>query len=463
MGLTAPGAGMGCPRRMEPGLAPCVPRPWAWAPASQPDGLCSETGLRPLDSSRLCPLLPGGGCALSRGTGPDLGAGPWPGLSRSWLSVFPRSAGNTGRPSLPAPAAATRRPLHVKPPPTQRWPRGSGPSSLTPAPCQPSGPAAPASRSAPARDTLDRHLGVAVGRAWAPKPGFHGALHDLLDETQSCSDSLGSRTPGPVGAHGPGPPQARALSPCWHPKGRWGGAGRGGPDSGGAELPHGSAHVFQPQVPAGTDHSRPCLWHPQPQHSSVHSAPYRTASPEASAQAREAWLGSWGQGPALGCCDPNARGHSRPQKQALSSLPGLDFTPAGGSQAEPQPAWREDRRPDSRPHAAAQPPAGPPRTPSPRRPQQGLLGAARDLAGHPPTARATAARPAPRTRASPEVRPAWPTRVPCHLGMGQALGSAHSRRLPREATGPLALIKTTEVLDVRSMGLRMYAIGPCLW
>lgn len=239
MGLTAPGAGVGCPRRMEPGLAPCVPRPWAWAPASQPDGLCSETGLRPRDSSRLCPLLPGGGCALSRGTGPDLGAGPWPGLSRSWLSVFPRSAGNTGRPPLPAPAAATRRPLHVKPPPTQPWPRGSGPSSLTPALRQPSGPAAPASRSAPARDTLGRHLGVAVGRAWAPKPGFRGALHDLLDETQSCSDSLGSRTPGPVGAHGPGPPQARALSPCGHPKGRWGGAGRGG-----------AAPWLRPRVPA---------------------------------------------------------------------------------------------------------------------------------------------------------------------------------------------------------------------
>lgn len=249
MGLTAPGAGMGCPRRMEPGLAPCVPRPWAWAPASQPDGLYSETGLRPLDSSRLCPLLPGGGCALSRGTGPDLGVGPWPGLSRSWLSVFPRSAGNTGRPSLPAPAAATRRPLHVKPPPTQRWPRGSGPSSLTPAPCQPSGPAAPASRSAPARDTLDRHLGVAVGRAWAPKPGFRGVLHDLLDETQSCSDSLGSRTPGPVldaGGTRPRPTSGQGPLALRAPQGPVGRGREGRP----RQRRGGAAPWLRPRVPA---------------------------------------------------------------------------------------------------------------------------------------------------------------------------------------------------------------------
>lgn len=248
-GAHRPRGGGGVPEEDGAGLAPCVPRPWAWAPASQPDGLCSETGLRPLDSSRLCPLLPGGGCALSRGTGPDLGAGPWPGLSRSWLSVFPRSAGNTGRPSLPAPAAATRRPLHVKPPPTQRWPRGSGPSSLTPAPRQPSGPAAPASRSAPARDTLDRHLGVAVGRAWAPKPGFHGALHDLLDETQSCSDSLGSRTPGPVldaGGTRPRPTSGQGPLALRAPQGPVGRGREGRP----RQRKGGAAPWLRPCVPA---------------------------------------------------------------------------------------------------------------------------------------------------------------------------------------------------------------------
>lgn len=60
----------------------------------------------------------------------------------------------------------------------------------------------------------------------------------------------------------------------------------------------------------------------------------------------------------------------------------------------------------------------------------------------------TAARPAPRTRASPAVWPAWLTWAPGHLGRGW------------EATGPPALIKNTEILEVRSTCLRMHANRP---
>lgn len=229
-GSPPPEQGRGARGGWSQGWHPASPTP---GPGPLPPGLTVSVqrpipaAVDPAPGSVLCPPgVAGGGCALSRGTSLDLGAGPWPGLSRS-CPFSRRSDGNAGW-QPPPPAPGSRDPSA-----SAREAREAGRPALTPwlwlpsltlAPRRAPGPAAPPSGPAPARDTLDRrperpeaargrrgqNVGPGLLRS-PPDAGLRVEFHDLLKGRDPAPPHTpGSRTPGRVldgrgGGHRPGP------------------------------------------------------------------------------------------------------------------------------------------------------------------------------------------------------------------------------------------------------------------